>query len=226
MTEDVVDFPEIVEIPIFPLPNVVLFPRTLLPLHIFEPRYKQMIGNALEGNRQIGIVLLQPGWEGGHQGNLEVFDTGGAGVISEYKSLEKGQYHILVNGSHRFRIMDFIQEEPYRVARVQVLKDVLPSDREANEIATELALRFTELNMKSLASEMNLDLLEQLDFPTLVNSICSSLSLSVYDKQKLLELDNVKSRAQMILDVLRQQVSRGRFVSQFSYLKPEDPRVN
>jgi Lon protease-like protein len=226
MTGDVVDFPDIVEIPIFPLPNVVLFPRTLLPLHIFEPRYRKMVGDALEGSRQIGMVLLQPGWPGGYQGNLEVFDTGGAGLITEYKSLEEGHYNILLSGHHRFRIMDFIQEEPYRVARVQLLKEILPSDREANEIATELALSFQELNLESVSSEMDLDLLEELDFPTLVNSICSSLSLSVYDKQQLLEMDNLKTRAQSILEVLKQQVSRGRFVSQFSYLKPEDPSVN
>jgi ATP-dependent Lon protease len=122
--------------------------------------------------------------------------------------------------------MDFIQEEPYRVARVQLLKEILPSDREANEIATELALSFQELNLESVSSEMDMDLLEEFDFPTLVNSICSSLSLSVYDKQQLMEMDNLKTRAQSILEVLKQQVSRGRFVSQFSYLKPEDPSVN
>ena len=226
MTGDVVDFPEIVEIPIFPLPNAVLFPRTLLPLHIFEPRYKQMVGDALEGNRQIGMVLFQPGWEGGDHGSLEVFDTGGSGVITEYKSLEEGRYNILLTGRHRFRIMEFIQERPYRVARVQLLKEVVPSDREANEIATALALSFNELNLESVSSEMNLGLLEKLDFPTLVNSICSSLSLSIYDKQQLLEMDNLKTRAHTILDVLKQQASRGRFVSQFSHLKPEDPSAN
>ena len=226
MPGDVVDFPDILEIPIFPLPNVVLFPRTLLPLHIFEPRYKQMIGDVLEGSRQIGMVLLQPGWQSGYHGNPEVFGTGGTGLITEYKNLEEGQYNILLSGRHRFRIMDFIQEEPYRVARVEVLKEIIPSDREANEIATELALSFNELNVENISPEMNLDLLEKLDFPTLVNSICSSLSLSVYDKQQLLEMDNVKTRAKTILTVLRQQVSRGRFVSQFNHLKPEDPGVN
>ena len=226
MPGDVVDFPDIVEIPIFPLPNVVLFPRTLLPLHIFEPRYKQMIVDALEGSRQIGMVLLQPGWESGYQDNLEVFDTGGAGDIAEYKSLEVGKYNILLSGSHRFKIMDFIQEEPYRIARVQLLREVIPSGQEANQIATELALSFNELNLESVSPEMNPGLLEKLDFPTLVNSIFSSLSLSVYDKQQLLEMDNLKARAKTILGVVKQQVSRGRFVSQFDRLKPEDPSVN
>ena len=153
MPGDVVDFPDILEIPIFPLPNVVLFPRTLLPLHIFEPRYKQMIGDVLEGSRQIGMVLLQPGWQSGYHGNPEVFGTGGTGLITEYKNLEEGQYNILLSGRHRFRIMDFIQEEPYRVARVEMLKEIIPSDREANEIATALASSFNELNVENVSPE-------------------------------------------------------------------------
>ena len=226
MTGDVVDFPDIIEIPIFPLPNVVLFPRTVLPLHIFEPRYKQMVGDALGGSRKIGMVLLQPGWESGYHGNPEVFETGSAGVITECKSLEEGRYDLLLSGRDRFRILEFIQETPYRIARVQWLKEVLPSDREASDIATQLTLNFNQLNQESVSSEMSLDLLEKLDFATLVNSICSSLSLSVYDKQQLLEMDNLKTRARAILAVLKQQVSAGRFVSQFSHLKPEDPGVN
>src|SRR6187399_2481527 len=55
-------------LPLFPLPNVVLFPGVLLPLHIFEPRYRAMIGDALRGDRRIGMVLLRPGWESGYQG--------------------------------------------------------------------------------------------------------------------------------------------------------------
>lgn len=226
MTGDVVDFPDIVEIPIFPLPNVVLFPRTLLPLHIFEPRYTQMVRDVLESSRQLGMVLLQPGWESSYDGNPEVFDTGGMGVITEYKSLEGGQFNILLTGRQRFRIMDFIQKNPYRIARVRLLKEVIPRGQEANEIATKLALTFDELNVESVSQKMNLDVLEKLDFPTLVNSICSSLSLSIYDKQQLLEMNNLKTRAKTILTVLKQQVSLGRFVSQFSHLKPEDPSVN
>ena len=226
MTGDVVDFPDIVEIPIFPLPNVVLFPCTLLPLHIFEPRYTQMVRDVLEGSRQLGIVLLQPGWESSYDGNPEVFDTGGMGVITEYKSLEEGQFNILLSGRQRFRITDFIQKKPYRIARARLLKEVIPRGREANEIASKLALSFNELSLESVSQKMNLDLLEKLDFPTLVNSICSSLSLSIYDKQQLLEMNNLKTRAKAILALLKQQVSLGRFVSQFSHLKPEDPSVN
>lgn len=226
MTGDVVDFPDIAEIPIFPLPNTVLFPRTFLPLHIFEPRYKQMVTDVLGGSRQIGMALLQPGWEDNSQGNPEVFGTGGTGLITEYKNLEEGKYNILLNGCYRFRIMEFTQEVPYRIARVELLKEIIPSGREANEIANELALSIDKLNAEKVFSEVNLNLSDKLDFTTLVNSICSSLNLSVYDKQQLLEIDNLKTRAKTILAVLQQHISRGRFVSKFDHLKPDDPSVN
>lgn len=226
MAGKVVDFPDVVELPIFPLPNVVFFPFTLLPLHIFEPRYRQMVGDALKGHRQIGMTLLQPGWERGYQGSPDVFSTGGMGLITEHEKLEEGKYNILLSGRHRYRIIEFVQDAPYRVARVKLLKEIVPSGQETNEIAAELALSFRELNVESSSPHFDLEVLEQLNFPTLVNSICSSLNLSAYDKQQLLEMDCLKTRAETILAVLRQQVARKRFASQFSYLKPEDPSVN
>ncbi len=83
-------FPDFQELPIFPLPNVVFFPRTVLPLHIFEPRYKQMVADALEGNRQIGMALLQRGWGSGQDESPEVFNVGGMGLITQHEHLEEG----------------------------------------------------------------------------------------------------------------------------------------
>ena len=70
------------EVPIFPLPNVVLFPSALLPLHIFEPRYRAMVVDALEGERLIGMVMLQPGWEADYDRAPRVYRVGCAGFIA------------------------------------------------------------------------------------------------------------------------------------------------
>ena len=67
---------------IFPLPNVVLFPNVFLPLHIFEPRYREMVADALDGDRIIGMVLLRPGWEGDYEGRPPVYPIGCAGLIT------------------------------------------------------------------------------------------------------------------------------------------------
>ncbi len=218
--------PDIQELPIFPLPNVVFFPGTVLPLHIFEPRYSQMVADALEGNRQIGMALLQPGWESRQDESPEVFNTGGMGLIVQYKPLEEGRYNILLSGRHRYRIMEFIREAPYRVARVRLLDEVMPSSQEMNEISTELVRGFRELTEANTQPGVEPDVIEKLDFPTLINSVCSSLNLSVYDQQQLLEMNSLKVRATTLLGILRRQISRQRVVSQFRHLQPEDPHVN
>ena len=217
---------EIENISIFPLPNVVFFPHTLLPLHIFEPRYKQMIADALQGDRRIGMALLHPGWESRSSQSAKVFSTGGLGSISEYKELAEGKYDLLLSGRCRYRIMEFIQETPYRIARVKLLSEVMPNRLETTDMSTELALSFRELNEEDTYPELGLDVLEKLDFPTLLNSICSSLNLSVYDKQHLLEMDSLKMRSTTILGILRRLLARKRVVSQFRHLQPKDPSVN
>ena len=78
-------------LPIFPLPNVVLFPNVFLPLHIFEPRYREMVADAVASDRMIGMVLLRPGWQGDYEGRPPVFPVGCSGVITHVDKLEDGQ---------------------------------------------------------------------------------------------------------------------------------------
>src|SRR5260370_17055418 len=91
-------------IPIFPLPNVVLFPNVFLPLHICEPRYRQMVDAALNGDRIIGMVLLRPGWEGDYEGRPPVYPIGCAGVITHSERLPDGRFNIVLPGMEKFRI--------------------------------------------------------------------------------------------------------------------------
>src|SRR4051794_30821611 len=93
-------------IPIFPLPNVVLFPNVFLPLHIFEPRYRAMVADALAGDRIIGMTLLQPGFEGDYEGRPPVYAIGCAGLITHSEVLPDGRYNIVLRGLERFRIVD------------------------------------------------------------------------------------------------------------------------
>ena len=94
------------EIPIFPLPNVVLFPSALLPLHIFEPRYRAMVTDALEGERLIGMVMLRPGWEPHYEQAPDVYPVGCAGFITHADRLPDGRYNIMLRGLEKFRIAD------------------------------------------------------------------------------------------------------------------------
>src|SRR5436309_832636 len=100
-------------IPLFPLPNVVLFPNVFLPLHIFEPRYRAMVADALKGDRIIGMALLRPGYEANYDGRPPVYEVGCAGVITHSQPLADGRYDIVLRGLEKFRITGEANNEPY-----------------------------------------------------------------------------------------------------------------
>jgi uncharacterized protein len=110
-------------LPLFPLSNVVLFPHGLLPLHVFEPRYRAMTEAALEGERLIGMAVLRPGWEPNYAGNPPVHDVVGLGRIVKEERLPDGRFNLLLVGLARARVIEEIQSTPFRVARVELLED-------------------------------------------------------------------------------------------------------
>ena len=109
--------------PLFPLPNVVLFPRAVLPLHIFEERYKAMTAAALRGDRQIAMALLRPGWEKNYHGHPAIEPVVCLGTIITHEKLPDGKYNFLLLGKARARVIDepAQQDRPYRVANLQPL---------------------------------------------------------------------------------------------------------
>ena len=119
----------ILQLPIFPLPDVVLFPHTLLPLHIFEPRYRKMVQACLSGDKRLAMALLQPGWENDYYGRPPVYPVAGVGEIIQHEELKDGRFNILVRGSMRVSILaELSPDQPYRVARVRPLPDRYPME--------------------------------------------------------------------------------------------------
>src|SRR3954469_10817515 len=115
------------EIPLFPLPNVALFPAALLPLHIFEPRYRAMVSDALDGERLIGMVMLRPGWEAHYELAPDVYSVGCAGFITHADRLPDGRYNIMLRGLEKFRINSERRArngvEAYRIAQVDTIAE-------------------------------------------------------------------------------------------------------
>src|SRR5262245_40726916 len=102
-------------IPLFPLPNVVLFPGVPLPLHIFEPRYRDMVRDTPAGERSlIGMVLLRGDWRKEYYQNPEVFAVGCAGRVMSVQPLPDGRYNILLHGLREFVIENEVRERSYR----------------------------------------------------------------------------------------------------------------
>ncbi len=114
-------------LPIFPLPDVTFFPHTLLPLHVFEARYRAMVMDALARDRRLAIVKLRPGYEAAYAGKPAVHAVAGAGEIVSWERLSTGRYNILVKGDCRVRIDG---EKPsdtlYRIVTVHRLDDTAP----------------------------------------------------------------------------------------------------
>lgn len=118
----------VVVVPIFPLPDVTLFPQTLLPLHVFEARYRAMVLDALERNRRLSIVRLQPGYEADYAGKPAVHAVAGLGEIVSCERLANGRYNILLRGECRIRIEHELPSDTlYRLVRGRRLEDTGPT---------------------------------------------------------------------------------------------------
>lgn len=117
----------VIQLPIFPLPDVVLFPHTLLPLHIFEPRYREMVHDCLTGDKRLAMTLLRPGWENDYYGRPPIYPIAGAGEIIQHEELADGRFNILLRGTMRIGITaELPANKPYRLARARPLPDLYP----------------------------------------------------------------------------------------------------
>lgn len=116
---------ELAALSIFPLPEAALFPGTLLPLHVFEPRYRELVRDALSGSKTLAVARLKPGFETDYEGRPPVFEICGAGRIIEHVALADGRYHIMLRGVARVRIVrELPPAQSYRVVRAELVPDV------------------------------------------------------------------------------------------------------
>jgi len=120
---------ESTRIALFPLSNVVLFPRVKTPLHIFEPRYRALMRDVLESDRRIGMAVVRPEHQADMAGDPPIFPIGCGGEITEFQQRPDGRYDLVLLGIWRFRVLEEEARTPdrlYRVARVQPLDEAFP----------------------------------------------------------------------------------------------------
>ena len=210
-------------LPLFPLPNIVFFPHTRLPLHVFEPRYRQMVTDALESDQRFGIVLLRPGWEAEYFGAPPVFDTGTIGTIEQAVPLEDGRYNIVVRGDVRFRILDEVARVPYRTARVIAEPEPERTAEEAypqREWLADLSRQY----LHYLPDQTAVPEIETVSLESLTNALIMSLNLDIEEKQKLLETGDIIARAEEIGNELSNRIESLKFLAPFR--RPSDPSHN
>jgi uncharacterized protein len=206
-------------LPIFPLPNVVLFPNVFLPLHIVEPRYRAMISDALASDRMIGMVLLKPGWETEYEGRPPVYPIGCSGVITHVDRLPDGRYNIVLRGVERFRILAEDNPGTYRRATIDPLVEhalaaddraVLRRQRSRLEVLLAPAIDrdFGQTQSGARAAKGGHDPMIPTGMPDedLVNALAQYLDLEALEKQALLECASLRSRAEALVELLEMKV--------------------
>ncbi len=188
---------------LFPLPNLVLFPHVIQPLHIFEPRYRQLLADSLADDRLMALALLQPGWEEDYERRPAIFPTVCLGRIFQEERLPDGRYNLLLHGVCRARVREEVKTgKLYRLAHVDLLPDLLPGSQLAEK---ELRCRLGQavrgwFSAESAAlAKLRQLLAGGLGLGALCDVFSFALPLELEVKRQLLEEEHVERRARLLL---------------------------
>lgn len=197
-------------IPIFPLPGALLLPRSRLPLHLFEPRYLQMLEDALKTPERL-VGMIQPNEVPGRSGN-GLHAIGCAGRIMQFSETEDGRYLITLGGASRFRVIKEIEGfTPYRRCDVSwdgFDRDLGPEEKDAGfDRAAFLKLLERYFDARELSADW--DTLKEADDELLLNSLSMMLDFDPEDKQALLEAPSLTTRRETLVTLLEYQLRGG-----------------
>ena len=190
-------------VPLFPLSSVVFFPNTLLPLHIFEPRYKEMVNTAINNEKIIGMALLKPGWEKDYYGNPQVYDVIGMGRIVSSEFFDDGKINIVLYGLKRAKITEVTDDLPYRLAHVNIIENIGNSEDEVFRSRIEELIHTWNLYLDEKQKAHRINVNTKLPLENLTDALGSLIFSNVFDKQRLLEETNVQKRAEIIINDLQ-----------------------
>ncbi len=195
-------FPIPARIPVFPLPNVVLFPKTYLPLHIFEPRYRAMISDAATSGQCIGMALLKEGWEADYYGHPPVFPLGCVGRLANVQPLADGRSNILLQGLERFEIKQEWYDKTYREATITLA--VRDSKASLDPMVRRRLFGFLESYLQSRADAPTWQEMFRKDVSDeiVVNTLSTYLECTPLEKQFLLEAESLQQQARRLSDLI------------------------
>jgi Lon protease-like protein len=176
-----------------------------LPLHIFEPRYREMVSDALEGDRIIGMTLLRPGWEAEYEGRPPIYAIGCAGLITHAERLPDGRFNIVLRGLEKFRVLEEDDTRAYRMAQVEsLLEQLRDEDRDDMRLARRRleALLVPQPEGRAADSKVPPTMPDE----DLVNALAQYLELEPVEKQALLERDGLLARCHSLIELLEIKV--------------------
>ena len=193
------------ELPVFPLSNFIIFPKTSVPLNIFEPRYIDMVNDSMKSNKLIGMI--QPKKSSDKHGVPELHQVGCVGKITSFRETEDGRYLIELKGISRFKNIEEIQsEKKYRILKVNYDNFARDLDERIEELKfSDLELIFKDL--KSLFEKkgfiINWKALEKQSLDETINALAMASPFTLEEKQILLEAKNLDLRKDKIAEILK-----------------------
>ena len=219
---------------VFPLPHVVLFPHSHLPLHVFEPRYLSLLKDALAGDRRFVMAVLKPGYEADYYGCPDVHSIACAGRIVKHQRVDDDCVDLVMRGERVVHIEEFVQSEPYRVARIRSV----PEDDEFSR-APGFAERLAEL--RELVNRACPGATQALEIPLLgalekdgglefLHALAASFPVPAEQKLEWLRCEGTLERWRRIRETLErvaeERVSKARAIVRYADLKPDNPKHN
>lgn len=181
---------------IFPLPGVILFPGLQLPLHIFEPRYRALVGDALVRDRRIAMIQPQKAVEG-----APLYSMGCVGRIGEVEALDDGRYNLVLQGESRFRIIRELEvKTPFRQVEAELVEE------DENAVLSAIERASFEREARRFADNQGYSVdwrsVERLDDESLINGVCQIAPFDPASKQALLEAPDLPARCELLIQLM------------------------
>jgi Lon protease-like protein len=189
------------------LPNAVLFPHSLLPLHIFEPRYRDLLAHSLDGDRMFSVALMKKGIDEAVAVD-DLCPVAGVGLIRACVGNENGTSNLVLQGLARVRLVDWMPEKSFRVAKIELVKSNPGNLVEADALSEKVKEFCTRIEEIGVPLPPNLmDHLRQIDSPEILSDVVAAAFVGEpFQRQKLLEAYEVCERLRLLIQFLRSQV--------------------
>lgn len=217
-----IEIPKI--LPVFPLPTTVLFPKTHLPLHIFEPRYREMVRDAMASNRLIGMTLLKEGWEEGYYQRSPIHEVGCVGRMLYVQPFDDGRYNIMLYGLSRVMIRDQFFDKSYRQAWVEPIRTPKEQIELPPAFRVELVAQLRDYGRLYGCQRQIESVIERnLDDEQLLNLFSSEFDFTPLEKQFLLEAESPLWQAKRLMRLIEFYMIEKRRTLKKRMILPPDP---
>ncbi len=195
--------PALGALPVFPLPGVVLFPRAILPLHIFEPRYRQLLADVMAGHRCMAMAFALGGGD-----SLRIAPVAGAGIVVRYEPMSDGRSNILLHGRARVLLEELPFEPPYRRARARILNEKSSSVADVQRAALLSAASAFVSEARRHDATVDFELPEGADASATADLCAHHLLIDAPARQRVLEELDVGARVLLVTGELAAQTAR------------------